>query len=87
MGEPLFRAGHEFKDLDGTVVATLAKDVWPHEAIRADQFRLPDGSMPEPGERMHPAVERAIWPFDDIQDVPQTDEPNEPPDRIQARGR
>lgn len=73
MGEPRFRAGHEFKDFDGTVVATLVRHVWPHERISADQFRLPDGSMPEPCERMHPAVERALWPFDHDYPVPQTD--------------
>jgi len=52
------RKGYEIRDDDGRLVATLAIDVYFDEPIRANQFILPDGSHPNHGERLPPAVER-----------------------------
>lgn len=43
-------SGHEIRDHDGTLVATLACDVRCGDLVSIEQFKLPDGTKPDPLE-------------------------------------
>jgi hypothetical protein len=54
------KAGHEFRDHDGTLIATLTRDLNPGDVLWVSFFRLADGSTPLAGEDMHPAIVREL---------------------------
>lgn len=53
-------AGTQIRDDEGNLVATLTRDVFAHEIVSPEQFRLPDGSTPSKDAIMPRAVARFI---------------------------
>jgi hypothetical protein len=56
----VLKAGHEFRDEDGTVIAKLTRDINTHEHVMASDFILPDGTQPVANELIPPALARAL---------------------------
>lgn len=50
------KAGHQFRDKDGNLVATLNTDLQTGMPLSAKYFTLPDGSHPEAGTRIPQAI-------------------------------
>lgn len=53
------KAGTEYRDASGQLIATLKRDVYRGEPIAIDQFEWP-GKPPKPTDVMHPALAQAL---------------------------
>jgi len=66
--KPFLKAGHEFRDTDNTLVATLVRDVYNGEPLCVEMFKFEKGFEQNPGETPHSAIAFGIMRFGNKKD-------------------